>query len=99
MQVSFGHLVDGIIAGTVFASSFLPALALVANLPGGHNVFPFDACCSVGIFSRHITARSKIDAVPRVFAATVKLGGLWRVEFPGDLLGLTEGLRRGRLYA
>ena len=99
MQVGFSNFEYRVVTGAVFASSTLPALALMADLPGGHDMFPFDTCCAVGIFAWDITAGCEVDAVPGVFAATVKLGGLGGVEFPGDFFGFTEGLGCTRVCA
>ena len=74
VQVGFCHFVDRVVTGAIFSSAVLPALALMANLPGGNNVFPFNTRCTIGIFTRDVTAAFKVDAVASVFAATIKLG-------------------------
>ena len=71
----------------------------MADLPGGNDMFPLDACGTVGIFARDITAGFQVDAVAGVFATAVELGGLRRVELPGNLLGFAEGIRGRGLCA
>ena len=99
MQVGLCNFVDRVVAGAVFSAAALPALALVTNLPGRNDVFPLDTCCSIGILARDITTGFEVDQVAGVLAPTIELGGLWRVEFPGDLFGFTEGLRRSSMCA
>ena len=90
MKVRFRNFVNRVIAGAVFSATVLPALTLMANLPGRNDMFPLDACCPVGIFTRDIATGFKVDPVACVFAATIKLGGLRCVEFPGRFFGFAE---------
>ncbi|MND86200.1 hypothetical protein D3C80_781530 [compost metagenome] len=94
VQISLGLLVNRVVAGAVLATALLPALALMADLPGRNNMLPLDAGCAFGIFTWHITAGCKVHPVTGVLAATVKLGGLGRVEFPGDLFRFGKSARR-----
>lgn len=91
VQVSFSALEDGVGARAVLASAVLPALALMADLPGRDNVLPLDARRPVGVFTRNVAAGFQVDPVTRVLAAAIELSGLRGVEFPGDFLGFTEG--------
>ncbi|MNR15967.1 hypothetical protein D3C85_1325300 [compost metagenome] len=94
MQIGLGLLVGRIVPRTVLTSAFLPALALVTNLPGRNDVFPLDARGALGIFTRHVATRCEVHLVAGVFAAAIKLGGLGRVQLPGDFLGFVEGAGR-----
>lgn len=90
MKVRFRNFVDRVIAGAVFSTSALPALTLVANLPGWNDVLPLDTGCPGGIFARDVATGFKVDPVASVLAATVKLRGLRCVEFPGGFFGFTK---------
>ncbi|BAK12522.1 hypothetical protein PAJ_2442 [Pantoea ananatis AJ13355] len=78
MQVGFDTAIVGIFAA-IFAAAVLPALTLMAELPGGHHVFPLDTCGAVGIFARLVATavqiRLPLFAVPGNFTATVKAAG------------------------
>lgn len=93
MQVGLGALVDLVVARAVLAPAILPALALVADLPGRDDVLPFDARGAVEVLARRVAAGGQVDLVALVLAAAIKLRGLRRVQLPGDLLGLLEGAR------
>ncbi|MNG13336.1 hypothetical protein D3C84_970090 [compost metagenome] len=99
MQVGLGPLIDRVIAGAVLATTLLPALTLMADLPRRDNMFPFNAGGAAGILARYIAAGGQVHAIAGVFAATVELGGLRCVEFPGDFLGFVEGARGTGLCA
>lgn len=92
VQVGFGPLVDRVLAGAVLAPAILPALALMADLPGRNNVFPFNTCRPVGVFARDIAAGFQVYPVAVVFAAAIELRGLRFIQFPGDFLGFAECL-------
>lgn len=94
VQVGLCTLEHIIAARTVLASTVLPALALMSDLPGWNDMLPFDACGTVGIFAWDVPAGFQIHPVAGVFTAAVKLCGLWGIELPGDFLGLAEGSRR-----
>ena len=92
VQVGFSNFEHRVIAGAVFSPATLPALALMADLPGGNDMFPLDTCGTIGIFAWDVAAGFQVDAVAVVFATAVELGGLGCVEFPGDFFGFAEGL-------
>ncbi len=50
----------------MLAAAVLPALALVAERIGGHDVFPLGAFGTVLLLARLVTARSGIDAPTRL---------------------------------
>ena len=94
MQVGLGLFVGRVVLAAVLASALLPALALMADLPGRDNVLPLDAFSPLGILARYIAAGREVDPVAVVLAATIKLRGLPGVELPGDFLGFGEGAGR-----
>jgi hypothetical protein len=94
VQIRFGTLEYVVMAGAVLASTVLPALALMADLPGWNNVLPLDARGTVGVFAWDVAAGFQVNAVAGVFAASIELGGLWRVQLPGNLFGFAEGSGR-----
>ncbi|MNC82415.1 hypothetical protein D3C75_1359180 [compost metagenome] len=58
----------------LLAPAALPALALMADLPGGYDVLPLDARRALGILAWGIAARCQVDLVAFVFTAAIKLG-------------------------
>jgi len=97
MQIRLGPLIDRVVAGALLAPALLPALALMTDLPGRDNMLPFDAGGAIGVLARYISAGREVHPVAGVFAPAVELGGLRRIEFPGDFLGFVEGARRTSL--
>lgn len=97
VQVGFGALEHIVIARAVLAPTVLPALALVPDLPGRNNMLPLDARGAAGVLAGDITAGLQVHAVAGVFAAAIELGGLRRIELPGDFLGFAEGSGRLRV--
>lgn len=93
VQVSFGTLEYLVIAGAVLAPASLPTLALMADLPGGNDMLPFNACCAIGILARDVAAGFQVYPVAGVLAAAIELRGLRCIERPGNFLGLAEGSR------
>ncbi|MNN56594.1 hypothetical protein D3C81_1715340 [compost metagenome] len=98
MQVGFGAFVHLVMLRALLAPAALPTLALMADLPGGYDVFPLDARRALGILARGIAAGRQVDLVTLVFAAAIEFGRLRRIELPGDFLGLLEGARGVGLY-
>lgn len=95
VQVGFGAFEHVVMPRTVLTPAILPALALMPDLPGRHDMFPLDARGAVSVFAWDVAAGFQVHAVARVFAAAIELGGLRCVERPGDFLGFAE--RSGRL--
>ena len=95
MQVRFGALEHFIIACAVLASTLLPALALMSDLPGRNNVLPLDARRAVGVFAWNVATGFQVYAIACVFASAIELSGLWCVELPGNFFRFAE--RAGRL--
>ncbi|MNJ66615.1 hypothetical protein D3C77_627060 [compost metagenome] len=90
----------------MLATAVLPALALVTEGVGGHDVFPLGTLGAVLLLAGLVTARGGIDAPaglahPGPFAAAVQVAhgtaGLVHVHLLlGHHLGLGEGRRRVR---
>lgn len=59
VQIGLDLAVTGIFRA-LFAAAILPALTLVAERPGRHHVFPFDAIRPVGIFTHLIATGGEV---------------------------------------
>jgi hypothetical protein len=55
--------VELVALAAILATALLPALQLVAELPGGHHVFPFDAGGALGLLARLIAAAGQIGLI------------------------------------
>ena len=102
VQVTFGRLEHGVGVGTVLAATLLPALPLMTQHPGGHDVLPLDASGADRVLAGlKVTAR-EIDNRLDVGAATVKVLlhtgedvgqdflGVGEVPMPDSLLAIDE---------
>jgi len=69
-------------------------LALMTDLPGRNDMFPFDARRAIGVLARRIAAAFQVYTVTLEAAAAIKLNGLAFIEAPANLLGLVETLGR-----
>ncbi|MNN39120.1 hypothetical protein D3C81_1531470 [compost metagenome] len=65
----------------------------MTDLPGWNNVLPLNAGGTFGVFAWYIPAGLKIHPIAGVLAATVELGGLRGIKFPGDFLRFVESAR------
>ena len=92
------HLVELVALAAVLAAPLLPALELVAELPGRYHVLPLDAGGALGLLARLIAATGQIRAHFLALivdvAAAVDGGdsGLALVELHQILLGFAKGL-------
>src|SRR5690554_1923844 len=91
VQVRLGTAEHRIVGGAVPASALLPALALVADHPGGDHMFPFDATGALGILAGLVAAAVQVHPVALVAAAAIELHWPFGIQLPGDLLGFGEG--------
>lgn len=94
MQIRFGLAELHIVGRAVLASTFLPALALMADHPCRDDMLPLDALGASGILARGVATGAQVDPVATVLAATVELGGLLGIQRPGKAFGFVEVTRR-----
>ena len=91
MHIAF-YLAINRIFGAVFTSAILPALALVAKLPGRNDMFPFNAAGAVFVFTHLIAAGLKVNdpffTLPVNFTAAVEIARHIGVHLHACCLGL-----------
>ena len=76
VQVCFCTFENVVAACAVLSPVVLPALALMADLPGGNDMLPLDTGRTASVLARDVAAGCEVDAIAGVFAAAIKLGGL-----------------------
>ena len=63
LQVGLRPTEHRVVGRAVLASALLPALPLMADHPGRHDVLPFDPLGPLGLFAGNVAAAGEIDAV------------------------------------
>ena len=90
------HLVELVALAAVLAPALLPALELVAELPGGDHVLPLDARGAIGLLARQVAAALPVGghllAAELDVAAAIEGGGVALIELVQILLGGAKGL-------
>ena len=101
VQIGFYLAIGGVFVA-VLAPAVLPALQLVAELPGRHHVFPLDALRALGVFTHLIATAGEIRdallALPVDAAAAVKTARRILVNLGRRRLGLRKIIDAVRLY-